>query len=54
MNTSIQASTATFTDPDDLDNNSSRNRHLQDVMAAHMGRPDLVLQLDQEVLPQSA
>jgi len=29
-------------------------QYVADVMAAHMGRPDLVLQLDQEVLPQSA
>ena len=38
MNTHIQASISAFTDPDDLDNNSSANGHLQDVMASHMGR----------------
>ena len=30
--------TTEFTDPDDFDNNPSANSHLQDVMAAHMGR----------------
>ncbi|MEO5793810.1 MAG: alkaline phosphatase PhoX [Rhodoferax sp.] len=38
MNTHNQTLTTAFTDPDDLDNNSSPNGHLQDVMAAHMGR----------------
>ncbi len=30
------------------------SQYVADVLAAHVGRPDLVRQLDQEVLPQSA
>jgi predicted DNA binding CopG/RHH family protein len=30
------------------------SQYVADVMALHFGRPDLVRQLDQEVLPQSA
>lgn len=30
------------------------SQYVADVLATHVGRPDLVRQLDQEVLPQSA